>query len=67
MSLSKAHTKLATRRNRLRRVARETFRNELLGKLDGHDIVIASRAGFEKIARNVVEGELKELLRRVRP
>jgi len=67
VSIAKAHAKLASRRNRLRRVAKETFRTELLKKLDGYNVVVSLRYGAGQIAAGVIEEELKELLRRARP
>jgi len=48
VSIAKAHFKLATRRNRLRRVARELFRKTIFPSIKGHDFVLTSRAGYSK-------------------
>jgi ribonuclease P protein component len=45
VSISKAHFKLATQRNRLRRVAKEVFKKEISPYFASLDVVIASRHG----------------------
>ena len=43
MSVSKNHLKLATRRNRLRRIAQGLFANEIMPVVTNRDFVLASR------------------------
>jgi len=43
VAIAKRHFKLATRRNRLRRVAKESFRKGMVARGRGYDFVIASR------------------------
>jgi len=45
VAIAKRHVKLATRRNRLRRVAKESFRKGMLSRGRGYDFVVTSRAG----------------------
>ena len=63
VSIARRHFKLATRRNRLRRVAKESFREDLTPRLKGHDFVIASRRNFA--GKNIKEPteEIRRLLR----
>ena len=44
VSIAKKHCKLATRRNRLRRIAKELFRQKIAPEGRGCDYVITSRA-----------------------
>jgi len=62
VSFSKSHFKLATRRNRLRRVAKEMFRKDMGPRAKGNDIVIASRKRETAPAAKEVESELKKLI-----
>lgn len=67
VSISKTHFKLATRRNKLRRIAKEAFRREISPRLKGRDFVVASRAGFlSKPHINEAINELKRLLSELR-
>jgi len=45
VSIKKSHFKLATKRNRLRRVAKESFRKDMIVRGRGYDFVAASRVG----------------------
>jgi len=66
VSISKSHCKLATRRNRLRRVAQELFRKEISPVVKGADFVITSRKNA--VAKGITEAvkEIKELLRQAK-
>jgi len=61
-AISKNHCKLATRRNRLRRVAKEFFRQEIGHYFKGYDIVVASRAVCGKQDIKKAAKDIKELL-----
>lgn len=67
VAISKKHFKLATRRNRLRRIAKELFRQEASHELKGYDIVVASRAGCAKSNINEAINGLKRLLLNLTP
>ena len=47
VSIAKRHFNLATRRNKIRRVAKELFRKEIAPCAKGRDFVIASRARYQ--------------------
>ncbi len=64
ISISKRHFKLATRRNRLRRVAKELFREKVTPRFEGYDFVVASRAKVLKANNNEAANELKQLISR---
>lgn len=63
VSISKSHFKLATRRNRIRRIAREIFRTEIAPRANGYDFVIASRGHSGSNIKEALK-ELKKLLAR---
>ena len=63
VSISKSHFKLATRRNRLRRVAKEMFKKEVAPRLAGYDFVITSRAGCGKWVIGEAVKDLKRLIK----
>jgi len=68
VSISSSHLKLATQRNRLRRVAKETFRTEVKDNVGGYDLILSSRSGaggeglgkITKEARNLLLGFCKK-------
>lgn len=62
VSLSKSHFKLATRRNRLRRVTKELFKEKIFPFLKGYDFVLASRGGSQKAKQDTVENDLKRFI-----
>ncbi|UCD54662.1 MAG: ribonuclease P protein component [Candidatus Omnitrophota bacterium] len=62
ISISKNHFKLATRRNRLRRIAKELFRKELSARFKGYDFVVTSRRAHPRSNINKVVKELKYLI-----
>lgn len=62
VSIAKIHFKLATRRNKLRRAARETIRQEVNRFVSGCDLVVASRASALKPDINESVTELKRLI-----
>lgn len=63
VSISKRHFKLATTRNRLRRVAKEFFREEISPNFKGCDFVIASKANFPHKNVNDIAKEVKNLIK----
>jgi len=62
VSISKSHLKLATNRNRVRRVAKELFKNNLKQKFLGHDFVLASRSICLKTELKKATDEVKKLM-----
>ena len=66
VSILKRHIKLATRRNKLRRIAQELFRKELAPGLGGCDFVITSRRRFDGREPFDNAAELKKLMEIVR-
>jgi ribonuclease P protein component len=64
VAISKAHFKLATKRNRLRRVAKELFRNEIIPRVTGYDFIVSSRAAGRNVREALVE--LKDLIMRLK-
>ena len=62
ISLAKRHFKLATRRNRLRRIAKELFKKELSTRFKEYDFVVASRQTYPRSNINEVSKELKYLI-----
>lgn len=62
ISISKRHFKLATRRNRLRRIAKEWFKRELSPSFKGYDFVVASRRAFPGSNINEAVREMKQLI-----
>jgi len=67
-SVAKAHVKLATRRNRLRRVAREEFRVSLASDGQKRDVIIASKKNpGEKTTRmEETSLEIRQLMQRAK-
>jgi len=61
VSIAKRHFKLATKRNRLRRVAQELFRTKKAARVSGFDFVIASRGRREQDINEAVR-ELRSLI-----
>ena len=66
VSISKSHFKLATRRNRLRRIARELFRKDISRDFKGYDFVIASKRNYPSRDMREAIKELKALLGKIR-
>lgn len=66
IAISKTHFKLATRRNRLRRVMKELFKKELSACFKGYDFVVASRRAYHHSNINKVVKELKYLITKSR-
>ncbi|NQU95697.1 MAG: ribonuclease P protein component [Candidatus Omnitrophica bacterium] len=66
ISIAKIHFKLATRRNQLRRAAKETIRQEAGRFIKGCDLVVTSRASTLKPDINESIVELKELIRKLK-
>ncbi len=64
VSISKIHMKLATTRNRMRRIAKTTLRELSRNKEKTCDYVVASRKHCRKEERKAAEEELRALLRR---
>ena len=64
VSLSKSHFKLATTRNRLRRIAKEFFRNEINPRLKGFDLAVSSKRSTDSADIGKTADELKKLLLR---
>ncbi|MGB2706290.1 MAG: ribonuclease P protein component [Candidatus Omnitrophota bacterium] len=62
VSIAKAHFKLATRRNKLRRVVKELFRKGITAERCGYDFVVASRAGCRDSDIKQVMRELEGLI-----
>lgn len=64
VSIAKRHFRLATRRNKIRRVAKELFRKELSARPKKRDFVVASRASYPE--RNIKEAleEIRYLITR---
>ena len=62
ISIAKSHYKLATKRNRLRRVAREFFKKEVKPLIKGHDIVVTSKASGKDVDMKTSEREIKNLI-----
>ena len=67
VSISKIHYKLATKRNRLRRIIKEMFRNEFSSKLKEYDLVVTSRAKPSSYQEGKIQGEVKELFLKAEP
>jgi len=65
VSVSKSHVKLATRRNRLKRLTKELFRQELIPRFKSHDFVLASRLAAPKQEFDQVLKEIKDLIIKV--
>ena len=64
VSISKSHFKLATRRNRIRRVAREVFKEMISAGLKGCDLVVTSRRAWPERDIKKATEEVKTLLAR---
>ena len=62
ISIAKRHSKLAVRRNRLRRIAREVFRTEICSHSEGSDFVLASRSPWPAASAKAAAKEVKDLL-----
>lgn len=61
-AISKRHFKLATRRNKIKRVAKELFRKDLNGQFKGFDFVLASRVAKSSENFNKGLNDLKVLM-----
>ncbi|MEE9500147.1 MAG: ribonuclease P protein component [Candidatus Omnitrophota bacterium] len=66
VAISKNHFKLATRRNRLRRVAKELFKKELNVCFKGYDFVVTSRRSYPHSNISKVVKELRYLITKPR-
>jgi len=66
VSLAKRHFKLATGRNRLRRIAKELFRTEINPRASGYDFVVASRPSRFRSTPGEAAKELKQLILRLK-
>jgi len=66
VSVAKIHFKLATRRNKIRRKAREHFRKESGRAYKGYDFVLASKAAHPGSNIRLALRELKDLFLRVK-
>ena len=66
ISIAKRHFKLATRRNRLRRVAKELFKKELSARFKEYDFVVTSRQAYPSSNINEVIKEIKYLITKPR-
>jgi len=66
ISISKNHFKLATRRNRLRRIVKESFKKELGAYFKGYDFVVSSRRAYPHSNISKVIKELKYLITKPR-
>jgi ribonuclease P protein component len=62
ISIAKRHFKLATRRNRLRRIAKEMFKSQLSASFKGYDFVVASRGAHPRSNISEAVKELKHLI-----
>ena len=62
ISIAKRHFKLATRRNRLRRIAKELFKSKLSASFKGYDFVVASRSAYPSSNTSEAAKELKHLM-----
>lgn len=62
VSVSKRHLRRANRRNRLRRVLRESFRQVWAGELFVGDYLLASASAFAKSGEDELRGECHRLL-----
>ena len=61
VSLLKGHIKLATRRNKLRRVAKELFRKELAERFLGHTFIVRSKSKSLDEKTDNLSAEIKGL------
>ena len=59
IAISKSHFKLATRRNKLRRVIKELVKNKLSPHFRNYDIVVASRTNYPPSNITAVIKELR--------
>lgn len=64
IAIAKVHFKLATRRNRLRRVAKAIFRSKTYSECNECDFVLSSKARFRSSDISTATKELKEFLLR---
>lgn len=62
ISVSKRHLRRATKRNRLRRVLRESFRQVWAGELFACDYMIVSASKFAKSGEDELRAECRQLL-----
>lgn len=62
VSVAKKHLRKASRRNRLRRVLRESFRQSWARELFACDYFLASAAAFKKTGEDELRGECLRLL-----
>ena len=62
--ISKRNYRLAVERNRIKRLIRESFRHDR-HKLDGLDIVILVRKGFQDVDNRTVTEQLTKLWKRL--
>ncbi|MGI9338267.1 MAG: ribonuclease P protein component [Gammaproteobacteria bacterium] len=62
VSVSKRHLRRASRRNRLRRVLRESFRQVWANELFACDYIVASASAFAKSGEDELRDECRRLL-----
>jgi ribonuclease P protein component len=62
VSISKSHLKLATGRNRIRRIIRELMRREVMPVSTGRDYVVTSRPGLGKAPVREIRKETHTLV-----
>jgi len=66
VAITKSQYKLATKRNKLRRVAKEFFKNEIKPNIKGWDIVLVSKPGRVIASFKSVIRDLKTLLGKIK-
>ena len=64
MIISKKNYRLAVQRNRIKRLIRESFRHDR-DKMDGLDIVVLVRKGFQDVDNRTVTEQLTKLWKRL--
>ena len=66
VAITKSQYKLATKRNKLRRIAKEFFKEQIRPNIKGRDVVLVSRPGREVANLKSVIKDLKTLLGKVK-
>ena len=64
--IAKKHVKLATRRNRVKRVIRERFRHHFKAHLPGIDLIVLARPGIETEDKSVLNQQIVTLMEKLR-